>query len=164
MQEIRKKSDCPFCQKNKQDYVLESLNFAVIYNISPILPGHCLIIPKSHCESLFELDEAGLAEFMILSRKLAELLMRVFDTKAFDWAIQEGEEAGQSQAHLHMHVVPRKIGDLSDPGAWYRAIQQRENDLDTFERFRLSEKELAEQTHLLRKEADAYFASDSFLL
>jgi len=164
MQESKKKSECPFCQKTKKDYILESSHFAVIYNISPILPGHSLIIPKSHFESLFELDEDELAEFMILSRKLADLLNRVFDTKAFDWAIQEGEEAGQSQAHLHMHVVPRKIGDLRDPGAWYQAIQQTENDLDTYERFRLSEKELAEQTQLLRLAAVEYFGNDSFLL
>ncbi len=164
MQEIQKKSDCPFCQKTQKDYILESRYFAVIYNISPILPGHCLIIPKSHHESLFELNEEQLAEFMILSRKLAGLLNRVFDTKAFDWAIQEGEEAGQSQAHLHMHVVPRKIGDLSDPGAWYRAIQNSGDDLDTFERFRLSEEELADQTQRLRKEAIRYFEDDSFFV
>ena len=130
MQEIPKKTDCPFCQKTEKDYV----------------------------------NEEELAEFMIMSRKLAELLSRVFDTKAFDWAIQEGEEAGQSQAHLHMHVVPRKIGDLSDPGAWYRAIHYAGNDLDTFERFRLSEEQLADQTRLLREEALRFFRNDSFFV
>ncbi len=155
--------DCPFCEKTRADYILESDRFATIYNISPILPGHCLVIPKWHCESLLALNKYELSEFMMMSRQLAELLIHVFDTRAFDWAIQEGEEAGQSQKHLHMHVVPRKIGDLKDPGAWYGVLNKVENDLDTFERFRLTDEQLKDQTERMKEAAASYFKNDSFL-
>lgn len=143
--------NCPFCQKTAQYYILQSNNFAAIYNISPILPGHSLIIPKRHVESLFDLSESELAEFMRMGRDMARLLAEVFETDAFDWAIQEKEAAGQSVAHLHMHVVPRKIGDMPDPGDWYQALEKsQQTDIDTYDKFRLSEQQLLELTLRLR--------------
>ena len=145
---------CPFCIKGKESYFLESENFAAIYNISPILPGHSLIISKNHFESLFELSVAFLSEFMILGRNTAQFLSEVFDSDSFDWAIQEKEAAGQSVSHLHMHVVPRKIGDLKDPGAWYQELEKVNiTDVDTFNRFRLQEDQLLEITIKLKNKA-----------
>lgn len=145
---------CPFCEKTKQDYFIERERFAAIYNISPILPGHSLIISKKHVESLFELSDEELAEFLLLGRDVAKLLMDVFNTDAFDWAIQEKEAAGQSVAHLHMHVVPRRIGDLPNPGDWYQKLERSSvTDIDTFEQFRLTEQQLKELTYRLRSRA-----------
>ncbi|MGN6248030.1 MAG: HIT family protein [Ginsengibacter sp.] len=146
-------NNCPFCKKTKADYFLESENFAAIYNISPIVPGHSLIIPKKHVESLFDLSKEELAEFMLLGRNTAKLINHFFHTDAFDWAIQEKEAAGQSVAHLHMHVVPRKMNDLPDPGAWYQALENSEDGIDTFDRFRLSEEHMRELTNRLKEEA-----------
>lgn len=78
----------------------------------------------------------------------------MFSTDAFDWAIQEKEAAGQSVAHLHMHVLPRKIGDLPDPGDWYQALEKsHQTDIDTFKRFKLSEQQLLELTARLQAAA-----------
>lgn len=146
--------NCPFCHKTKDDFILERSGFASIYNLSPILPGHCLIISKRHIESLFELSDDEVAEFMLMGRDMARLLGKVFKTDAFDWAIQEKEAAGQSVSHLHMHVLPRKIGDLSDPGAWYQALEKsQKTDMDTYKRFRLSEEQVLELTARLRQAA-----------
>src|SRR4051812_9287501 len=113
---------CPFCSKKTEEAFLETTNFIAIYNIAPVLPGHSLVIPKKHIESLFELTDEETGELMILGKKVASLLSKVLNTDAFDWAIQEKEAAGQSVLHLHMHVVPRKIGDLPNPGDWYQAL------------------------------------------
>ncbi|CAN5170815.1 hypothetical protein BH23BAC1_BH23BAC1_38690 [soil metagenome] len=136
---------------------MESQNFAAIYNISPILPGHSLIISKAHFESLFELSEAHLTEFMILGRNTAQFLSAVFNSDSFDWAIQEKEAAGQSVSHLHMHVVPRKIGDLKDPGAWYQELEKANmTDVDTFRKFRLQEDQLFKITRKLKDEVQKF--------
>lgn len=143
---------CPFCIKSDKDFYLETQEFAAIYNISPILPGHSLIIPKKHIISLFDLNSSAIAEFMQLGRDAAKLLREVFKTDAFDWAIQEKEAAGQSVAHLHMHVLPRRIGDLPYPGNWYQALEKsQENDIDTFNRFQLTEDQLEDLTLRLKK-------------
>jgi bis(5'-adenosyl)-triphosphatase len=150
---------CPFCTKTSNYFILQNPQFAAIYNISPILPGHSLIIPRRHVESLFELTEEELAEFMKMGREMARLLGWVFHTDAFDWAIQEKEAAGQSVPHLHMHVVPRSIGDLASPGAWYQALEksQQTDDIDAFERFRLSEEQLLDITARLQQAAREFF-------
>jgi len=145
---------CPFCAKTKNDYYLESENFAVLYNISPILPGHSLVIPKQHKESLFELTNEALAEFMLLGKNTALLLCKVFQTDAFNWAIQEREVAGQSVAHLHMHVVPRKLGDMVNPGDWYQRLEKIESgDIDTYTRYRLSDEILNTLTQKMKQKA-----------
>ena len=142
---------CPFCDKGESESFLRSANFLAIYNIAPVLPGHSLVIPKRHIESLFELTEDEVAEFMILGRKVATLLKKAVDTDAFDWAIQEKEEAGQSVPHLHMHVVPRKIGDLPKPGDWYQELEKSEQHIDSPNRKRLKPEEMMKIVQQLRE-------------
>lgn len=145
--------NCPFCGKEEKDFYMSSKNFAAIYNLSPIVPGHSLVIPKRHYESLFELNEAELAEFISLGRDVAKLLAKVLSTDAFNWAIQEKTIAGQSVPHLHMHVVPRKYKDLPDPGDWYQEIERVES-LDRSYKKRLKDEELRDITGKLKKAAN----------
>lgn len=143
---------CVFCDKTSKDFFLERPGMAAIYNISPILPGHSLVIPKRHVESLFDLTDFELSSFMRLGRDVAKLLCEVFDTDAFNWAVQEKEASGQSVKHLHMHIVPRRLGDLAKPGDWYQKLEENDiSGIDTFERFQLSNEQLSELTERLRK-------------
>ena len=139
-----KVKNCPFCSSNvdvaKFD---ESENFLAIYNIAPILPGHSLVIPKRHVESLMDLDDKELHEMMMFSRETTRLLLEVFKSTGFDWTVQEGEEAGQSVPHLHMHLIPRKSDDLSQPGDWYPLMKESEIEIiDSNARHRLSTDEM----------------------
>jgi len=120
--------DCPFCGKIIRDFAfMESKNFLAIYNRAPILPGHSMIIPKRHCSSMFELTSQERAEMIEFSMITAELLQKVFNAKSFNWTIQEGEPAGQTVKHLHMHIIPRKVKDLPNPGDWYPMLEQTDN-------------------------------------
>ena len=142
--------NCPFCLKGAAESYLESVHCRVIYNISPILPGHSLVIPKRHCESLFELSSAEITDLFLLATEATGYLLKLFNTKAFNMAIQEGTAAGQSQAHVHLHLVPRTPDDLPDPGAWYAELNRDPDALDTFSRKRLSGEQLAEVTSRLK--------------
>lgn len=144
---------CPFCDKRVQEGFLSSENFVAIYNIAPVLPGHSLIIPKKHVESLFDFTDAEVAEFMVLGRKVAFLLTKALNTDAFDWAVQEKEAAGQSVPHVHMHVVPRKVGDLPNPGDWYQELEKSEVHIDSANRKKLSPEEMSSIVTMLRKKA-----------
>ena len=143
---------CPFCLKGAAESYMESTHCRVIYNISPILPGHSLVIPKRHCESLLELSPAEITDLFLLATEATGYLLKLFNTKAFNMAIQEGTSAGQSQAHVHLHLVPRTPGDLPDPGAWYAELNRDPDTLDTFARTRLSEQQLAELTNRLKRQ------------
>lgn len=150
------KADCPFCNINtdKTEFA-ESQNFRGIYNIAPILPGHSLIIPKSHVTSLLDLDEADIAEMVSFSQKCVRMLQKAFNTTGFNWTIQEGEEAGQTVRHLHLHLIPRKRNDLPHPGDWYPKLLQSESELiDSDERHKLSEEQVAVVVAMIKNLAE----------
>lgn len=124
------RNNCPFCDSRIDEAKFsESENFMAIYNIAPILPGHSLIIPKRHVESLLELDDKELYEMTMFSRDITKTLLEIFKSSGFDWTVQEGEDAGQSIPHLHMHLIPRKSNDLTKPGDWYPLMKESEAEI-----------------------------------
>ena len=135
---------CPFCSPDIMDAKFsESENFLAIYNLAPILPGHSLIIPRWHVESLMELDDKELQELMMFSRDTTKTLLELFKSSGFDWTLQEGEDAGQSVPHLHLHLIPRKSNDLSQPGNWYPLLRGSESEvIDSATRPRLTPEEM----------------------
>lgn len=142
-------NNCPFCNNKNQSLAFASVSeFTAIYNISPILPGHCLVIPKKHLTSLFELSEDEISDFFTFARKVTSFLCEVYESDAYDWSLQEGTEAGQSIKHLHLHIIPRKPADLKEGEDWYGQLQQS-IDPKNKERITLSENEYKEiSTHL----------------
>jgi len=124
------KSQCPFCKpKIKKVSFLSSPNFHVIYNQSPILPGHSLVIPKQHFVSLLDLPLVYTHELMNLSMHAIRLLLKIFNAHGFDWSVQDGAVAGQTVMHLHLHLIPRYKDDFPDPGDWYPALQNHEKSI-----------------------------------
>ncbi len=131
---------CLFCQKEiiEKSFYTRS-NFTAIYNIAPILPGHSLIIPLKHHESLEELSDHELGEMMIFARKVTSVLKTFFCCDGFDWTIQDGGSAGQTVPHLHLHIIPRKPLDMPESNEWYSKIHENEkNMLDSEHRNRLN--------------------------
>jgi bis(5'-adenosyl)-triphosphatase len=148
---LQRIEDCPFCRIQKEAVFGESEHFLAVYNIAPILPGHSLVIPKRHVESLMDLTESELIEFMIFGRNIAKLLLKAFKTPAFNWTIQEKEEAGQTIAHLHMHIIPRKQGDLPQPGDWYPLLQKSQFEvIDSSSRARLTTEQVQEMVSYIK--------------
>jgi bis(5'-adenosyl)-triphosphatase len=115
---------CPF-DGERVDNVMFATNdqFGAVYNVSPILPGHSLVIPRKHVERVFDLSDEELAGFVIFARRVTKLLLDVFHGRGFDWTIQDGEAAGQTVPHIHLHIIPRVDGDLHDPGDWYPRLE-----------------------------------------
>jgi bis(5'-adenosyl)-triphosphatase len=145
--------NCIFCRKEiiRESYCTTS-RFSAIYNIAPILPGHSLIIPNKHYESLFELSNDELSEMMVFARKITAVLKTVFNCDGFDWTIQDGVSAGQTVPHLHLHIVPRKPHDLPESNKWYSKIILNEAQiLDSEHRERLSDNEYNAITIKLRE-------------
>jgi len=144
--------NCHFCRKEilEKSFCTTS-RFSAFYNIAPILPGHSLIIPNAHNQSLFELSDDELSEMMVFARKVTSVLKTVFNCNGFDWTIQDGVSAGQTIPHLHLHIIPRKPLDMPESNEWYSKIPQSEEGiLDSENRARLNEKEYNEITAMLK--------------
>ena len=140
-----------------KEVFLESENCLVVYNVSPILPGHSLVITKKQFKSVLELNDEELFEFVRLAQKATKLLCGAFNTKHFNWTLQEGVYAGQTVPHLHLHLIPRHKADLPHPGDWYPKLKQYENGhIDSEKRPRLSDIELKQIVSHLRGLARTY--------
>ena len=88
----------------------------------PIAEGHSLIIPKRHVELLFELPEDELLQAWSLVAKVRELLKRKYQPDGFNIGVNEGLAAGQTISHAHIHVIPRRTGDVPDPRGGIRWV------------------------------------------
>ena len=88
----------------------------------PISAGHTLVVPRLHVASLFELPAPELAAvWEFVARVRAELTTR-FGLEAFNIGLNDGRAAGQTVMHAHIHVVPRRDGDVPDPRGGVRWI------------------------------------------
>ncbi|MEI7907285.1 MAG: HIT family protein, partial [Bacteroidota bacterium] len=82
-----------------------------IIDIMPIHYGHALIIPKKEYRNFLEVPEAELGELMIVTQKVAKSLVKTFNLDGFNFFANNGEVAGQSVFHFHIHVTPRYSND-----------------------------------------------------
>ncbi len=144
---------CPFCSENilKAQFA-ESKHCRAIYNISPILPGHSMVIPKKHFGSVVDLSDEVYRDLMLFMRQVSKKLQDAWQASGINWTLQEGEEAGQTVSHLHFHLIPRYPNDLPEPGDWYPKLREQQI-IDSDKRPRLSDMEMEEVVSWLR----AYF-------
>lgn len=151
------KADCPFCQVDIERSVFAGEGkFWAIYNISPILPGHALVIPRAHVESIMGLSEEELCQFAAFARRVTKTITETFAASGFDWAIQDAEEAGQTVPHLHMHIIPRTPNDLPNGGDWYSKLKQSQAQvIDSKDRPRLTPDQLDRYVSALREAFDS---------
>ncbi len=77
----------------------------------PIVPGHALVIPKRHFENVTDFTDEEFRGALEAIGKLQQAMVRVFDAHGFNSAFNQGEKAGQSIPHFHLHVIPRTAGD-----------------------------------------------------
>jgi len=122
---------CFFCDIQKQKdnkRIIENKDFFSRYDDFPVSNGHAEIIPKSHISSIFELSTqqiSGLFELLTETKKIIE---KKFNPDGFNIGVNEGESAGQSVFHLHVHLIPRYKGDVKNPRGGIRNIFSKNAD------------------------------------
>lgn len=110
--------DCIFCLLANGAIptatVYEDDEFRAIFDANPASPGHTLILPKAHAENLFELPEETAANAMRLAKKLAGAMKETLGIDGLNLIQNNGEAAGQTVKHFHLHVIPRYegVGDI----------------------------------------------------
>ena len=109
------KDDCIFCKIIKGEIpsftVYEDDDFKVILDRFPAAPGHVLVIPKAHYSDMFELSEEAATKLYPLAKKIAKRIKEVTGSEGINIVQNNGEAAGQSVYHFHLHIIPRKTGD-----------------------------------------------------
>lgn len=77
----------------------------------PVVPGHTLIVPKRHIAKIDDLNENEIFGILNLRKQLKGAMIKAFGAQGINYALNEGEIAGQSVNHLHLHMLPRKESD-----------------------------------------------------
>ena len=108
-------NSCIFCKiidgRVKTNKVLENDKLIAIMDIRQALPGHILVIPKIHIETIFELDHETGAHMMKSIIDLSKAVKDAFDAEGLNIWQSNGKCASQEVPHLHFHIHPRKSGD-----------------------------------------------------
>ncbi len=110
-----KKEDCIFCKIANGDIpsrtIYENEKFRVILDMGPATKGHALVLPKEHFANLFEIPADYAAEAMKTAQTAALLLKDKLGADGLNVVQNNGETAGQTVAHFHIHIIPRYKGD-----------------------------------------------------
>lgn len=85
--------------------------FRVILDLGPAAKGHALILPKDHYKDLYELPENTASHVMLLAKKMAAQMTDKLHCDGFNLVQNNGETAGQTVMHFHMHLIPRYKND-----------------------------------------------------
>lgn len=105
------KDDCIFCKIANGSIPSYSLyeddDFKVILDIEPSSKGHALILPKNHAANLFELDDASASKALGIAKKVGGALMSVLNCDGLNVLQNNGDAAGQTVHHYHIHLIPR---------------------------------------------------------
>lgn len=88
----------------------------------PVSRGHTLIIPKRHVITFFELDDAEKREFFRVLADVRQRLDLMFSPDGYNIGVNIGSAAGQTVEHVHIHVIPRYIGDVDNPEGGVRSV------------------------------------------
>ena len=113
---------CPFCCLEKARIYLECEFAVAIFDAFPVTAGHTLVVPKRHVTSLFDLPEVEQAAVWMVVAKVRAKLMAELKPDGFNVGLNDGKEAGQTVMHAHVHVIPRRKGDVADPRGGVRWI------------------------------------------
>ena len=114
--------DCPFCDVNNHRIIKENAFAFAIQDGFPVAPGHCLIIPKRHISSFFETTIEERLSFLDLIAKVQQMIKNEHNPDGFNIGVNDGEAAGQTVMHLHIHLIPRYLGDIEDPRGGVRWV------------------------------------------
>ena len=115
--------ECLFCNKKKQKIIYSSNFIYVVRDSFPVTKFHSLIIPHRHVSNFFDLNKDELKDLSVALKKERESLLNL-DKKitAFNVGVNSGKDAGQSIMHCHIHLIPRRKGDIENPRGGVRGV------------------------------------------
>jgi len=107
--------NCVFCKILAGELpsytVYEDDMFKAILDINPSAEGHVILIAKTHAENILETPDEYLRGALTAAKKTAAAVKRAVPCDGFNILQNNGEAAGQSQPHFHIHIIPRRIND-----------------------------------------------------
>ena len=114
---------CIFCQDFEKERIIhEDSLWVALLDGYPVSEGHTLLIPKRHCETMFNLNEEESSTLYSTINKVKQILDEKYHPDGYNVGANCGESAGQSVMHCHIHIIPRYNGDVENPRGGVRGV------------------------------------------
>ena len=135
-----KKEDCIFCKiaagEIPSETVYEDEHFRAILDLGPAEKGHTLILPKEHFEDVTVLEEPYMSKVLPLAAKIGAAMKKELGCDGFNLVQNNGEAAGQTVHHFHMHVIPRYASSTAVIASWEPGTASKEELAETADAIR----------------------------
>ncbi len=121
---MNKDNTCLFCDReNPKNNIFFENDFCYArWDNFPVSPGHAEIVPKRHIESFFDLKDDELIKLYSLLLKVKDMIQEKYKPNGYNIGTNDGEAAGRTVHHLHVHLIPRYKGDVFDPRGGIRNV------------------------------------------
>ena len=114
---------CLFCNSNQSGLAAENEFAYASYDTYPVSKFHCLIIPKRHTKDYFDLNNDEVIGYNNLIKRIKqEIILKDPSVKGFNIGTNAGKVSGQSILHCHVHLIPRREGDVKNPQGGVRSV------------------------------------------
>ena len=134
-----KEENCIFCKIANGEIPAATLyeddDFKVILDLGPASKGHALILPKGHYANLYELDDEVAQKVLVLAKKIITRMTEVLGCDGYNLVQNNGEAAGQTVPHFHLHLIPRYKNDEVGLG-WKMGKLTEEDKKEILEKFK----------------------------
>ena len=127
-----REDNCIFCKIANGDIpskmLYEDEEFKVILDLGPATKGHALILPKNHYHDLYDLPDETVGKVMLLAKKMAMHMTEKLKCAGFNLVQNNGEAAGQTVFHFHLHLIPRYEEDGQTLG--WKSLELSQEELE----------------------------------
>ena len=113
---------CPFCDLEQGRVLAESEVAVALWDAHPVTEGHALVVPRCLVMSIYELSVRDQAALWDMVGRVRETLIRQYAPDGINIGVNDGLAAGQTVDHAHIHIIPRRIGDVPDARGGVRNI------------------------------------------
>ena len=113
---------CPFCNPSKLRVLHESMDSVAFWDNYPSSDGHVLVVPRKHVSGICDLPGWQYDDLWRVACTARSFIAEAYGVKAFTIGVNDGVEAGQTVDHAHIHIIPRRAGDVEDPRGGIRWV------------------------------------------
>jgi len=114
--------NCPFCADYTANSIQASTHYFLKWDAYPVSEGHLLVIPKRHIEIISEMSDGEGHELFLAVKAGLQIVQEKYNPEGVNIGMNVGRAAGQTIAHLHFHIIPRRTGDVVDPRGGIRGV------------------------------------------
>jgi len=113
---------CLFCEVPESEIIVNHDLCFARWDKFPVSPGHLLVIPKRHFESVFDATADEFRAFREVLLQAKHVIEKEYKPGGYNIGVNDGQAAGQSVFHVHIHVIPRYKGDVENPLGGVRGV------------------------------------------